>query len=741
LLLLFPYVFFAAALPERNGTQVPAGKGSYAVKELPAAPSRTANSGATFSTHIGGSRDLQPARVAVDAAGNTYVSGTDFRPRRPSPNGVGLTSDVFLTKLDPFGQEIFTLYFGGDGNDRANGVAVDQVGNVYIVGSTDSDNFPRVNALQANRRSALFADAFLCKLTPHGGFIYATYLGGDREDEALAVAADAAGNAYVTGSTGSENFPVSEGAFQTTADPPNSIGRPSDAFVAKINANGSRLVYSTRLGGKRVTCIGGSRCVPAASYEAGSAIALDASGNAYVGGWTNSFDFPTTPGAFQPQCACNFFSSDGFVSKLSPDGAQLVFSTYLGGPGVFDNVFGEAVSGLAVSATGQVFVTGTTGSRSFPTTPGSLQPGLKDPNSAIGSPVLFVTKLNSLGSALAYSTLLSGTPSESSGGIAIDSAGNAYVTGSTEADDFPVTAGAFDRGGDFFAKLNATGTQLVFSTLLPSGFAGRDVTLDADGNIELLGPSGFVSRTDGQTMKLPAILGVANAAGGAVTGLVAPREIITIHGNDIGPAQPTSLQLDEEGKVARTLAGTRVLFDGMAAPLTFAQQDQINAVVPSGVRPFQSSTKMEILRDEVVIAEIYLTPVSAVPEIFVSEASSGAVAHAAALNQDGTINSRQNPAPAGSVVAIFATGLGPTSPPSDDGEIPTQLSTLEFPITVTTLTSQAFEVFYAGQAPGLVAGAMQINFRVGDVLSSDNTLLLTLGVGDLQTEFAIWSTP
>ncbi len=741
MMLVSLHVSFAAAQPERHATQAREGDGSYAVKELPAGPRRTANFGETFSTHIGGSRDLQPARVAVDAAGNTYSTGTDFRPRRPNPNGVGLTSDVFLTKLDPFGQEVFTLYFGGDGSDRANGLALDPAGNVYIVGSTNSDNFPRVNALQASRRSALFADAFICKLTPNGGFIYATYLGGDREDEALAVAADAAGSAYVTGSTGSENFPVSEGAFQTTSDPPNSIGRPSDAFVAKINTNGSRLVYSTRLGGKRVTCVGGSRCVPAASYEAGAAIAVDGSGNAYVGGWTNSLDFPTTPGAFQPQCACNFFSSDGFVSKLSPDGARLVFSTYLGGPSVFDNVFGETVNALAVSDTDQVYVTGVTGSQSFPTTPGSLQPGLKEPNAIIGSPVAFVTKLSSNGSALAYSTLLSGRPSESSSGIAIDPAGNAYVTGTTEADDFPVTAGAFDRGGDFFNKLNATGTQAVFSALLPSGFAGRDVTLDADGNIELLGSSGFVSRTDGQTMKLPAILGVANAAGGAVTGQVAPQEIITIYGNDIGPAVPTGLQLDQEGKVASTLAGTRVLFDGVAAPLAFAQRDQINAVVPSGVRPFQSSTKMEILRNEAVIAELDLTPVSVAPGIFVSEASSVPVAHAAALNQDGTINSRRNPAPAGSVVAIFATGLGPTSPPSDDGELPTQLSTLEFPTAVTMLTGQAFEVFYAGQAPGLVAGVMQINFRVGDVLSSDNTLVLTLKVGDLQTEFAIWSTP
>jgi uncharacterized protein (TIGR03437 family) len=150
---------------------------------------------------------------------------------------------------------------------------------------------------------------------------------------------------------------------------------------------------------------------------------------------------------------------------------------------------------------------------------------------------------------------------------------------------------------------------------------------------------------------------------------------------------------------------------------------------------------MEILRNQAVIAELNLTPVNVAPGIFVSEASSAEIAHAAALNQDGTINSQQNTAPAGSVVAIFATGMGPASPPADDGELSAQLSTLEFPIIVTTRSGQALDVLYAGQAPGLVAGVVQINFRLGDALSSDNTLLLTLSVGGLQTEFAIWSTP
>ena len=748
LLLVCPQLLLPSARLERAVTLVPAGEGSYALKAVPvgSAPSVVASSSRTFSVQFGGGRNLQPARIAVDANGNTYVAGTDLRPT-PSPYGNGETPDVFLTKLDPSGQQVFTLYFGGDGSDQANGLALDPAGNVYIVGRTNSDNFPRVNAWQARRRSGRFSDAFVCKLTPDGGFIYATYLGGDDDDEALAVAADAAGNAYVTGTTWSENFPVSEGAFQTTPDLPAYGGfPPSDAFVAKIDTNGSQLVYSTRLGGKHVTCNRGSGCFTARSLDAGQAIAVDGAGNAYVGGRTNSFDFPTTPGAFQPQSDCTFFSSDGFVSKLSPDGAQLIFSTYLGGPSDVDGMLGsETVNGLAVSSSGEVYVSGVTGSQGFPTTPGSLQPNLKDPGTNIGDFVVFVTKLNPSGSALEYSTFLSGGSAvrghESSGGIAIDSDGNAYVTGTTGSDDFPLTAGGFSRGGDFFTKLDATGAQAAFSTLLPTGFAGRHITLDADGNVELLGASSFVSRMDGQTMELPAILGVTNAAGGPVTGSVASQEIVTIYGNDIGPAEPTPLQLDEEGRVASILAGTQVLFDGVAAPLTFAQQDQINAVVPSSMGPSGSSTKLQILRNDIVVAELDLTAVYAVPGVFVNETE--ASPHAAALNQDGTINSRENPAPVGSVVAIFATGLGRTFPAADDGEISGDISTLGFAVAITTTNGEGFEVLYAGQAPGLVAGVAQINFRIGDVpqYASDNTLALTLRAGDLEAAFAIWSTP
>jgi hypothetical protein len=220
---------------------------------------------------------------------------------------------------------------------------------------------------------------------------------------------DGAGNAYVTGFTFSADFPTTPGAFDTTFNPGT-----FDAFVTKLNPAGSALVYSTYLGG--------------ASTDQGFGIAVDAAGNAYVTGWTVSADFPTTPGAFDTTAA----GADAFVTKLNPAGSALVYSTYLGGAST-DQGFGIAVDGA-----GNAYVTGLTVSADFPTTPGAFDTTFNGGGDA------FMTKLNPAGSALVYSTYLGGASNDQGSGIAVDGAGNAYVTGSTFSADFPTTPGAFD---------------------------------------------------------------------------------------------------------------------------------------------------------------------------------------------------------------------------------------------------------------------------------------------------------
>ncbi|MGH9892421.1 MAG: SBBP repeat-containing protein, partial [bacterium] len=348
---------------------------------------------------------------------------------------------------------------------------------------------------------------------------YSTYLGGSGEDLGNGIAVDAAGNAYITGSTSSTDFPTTPGTLQTA------LGGCSDAFVTNLDPTGSTLVYSTFLGGSdrdgglgiAVDAVGnayvtgqtqslnfpttegafqttgqavfvtkldptGSTLVYSTVGIGGSGVAVDADGNAYVGGVTGGA-YPTTPGAFQTKLA-GVNDIDVYVTKLNPAGSALVYSTYLGGTEF------ESFGGIAVDAAGNAYVTGTTWSGNFPTTPGAFQlliGGIQD---------AFVTKLHSTGSALIYSTRLGGSKGESGGGIAVDVEGNAYVTGATDSSDFPTTEEAFDttfNGGldAFVTKLHSSGSLLIYSTYL-GGIdfdRGRKIAIDRAGNAYATGPT------------------------------------------------------------------------------------------------------------------------------------------------------------------------------------------------------------------------------------------------------------
>jgi len=293
---------------------------------------------------------------------------------------------------------------------------------------------------------------------------YSTYLGGSASDWGAGIAVDTAGNAYVTGSAPSPNFPTTTGAFQTTTN--FFLGR---AFVTKLDATGSALVYSTYLGGR--------------SADAGLGIAVDAAGNAYVTGATFSGDFPTTAGAFQTTYG------GAFVTKLDPTGSALVYSTFLGGLSSLEGgaVFG---SGIALDAAGNAYVTGSAGAFSFPTTVGAFQT-----TRIFGGTPAFVTKLNPSGTALVYSTFLGGRFFQTGAAIAVDAAGNAYVTGDTQANDFPTTVGAFQTtfgrsvAKAFVTKLNPPASALVYSTYLGgSDFdRGLGIAVDTAGNAYVTG--------------------------------------------------------------------------------------------------------------------------------------------------------------------------------------------------------------------------------------------------------------
>jgi hypothetical protein len=297
---------------------------------------------------------------------------------------------------------LYSTFLGGNDYDYSHGIAVDQSGAAYITGLTRSPDFPTTpGAYQVTNSDE--GDVFVAKLSADGsGLVYSTFLGGSDLEVAYDIAVDEAGAAYLTGYTNSLDYPTTPGAFQT--DCILLDGRClQDIFITKLDANGSGLVYSTRLGGSY-------------DLEKGYTIAIDPSGSAYVSGYTyGGSDFPTTPGAFQSYC-----NGCAFVTKLNASGSGLVYSTFLGGSA------GEHGYGIAVDESGAAYITGHTASIDFPTTPGAFQTAC---NIGWGWPCsdVFVSKLNSDGSDLVYSTYLGGEDTDEAYGIAVDDSGAAFI--------------------------------------------------------------------------------------------------------------------------------------------------------------------------------------------------------------------------------------------------------------------------------------------------------------------------
>lgn len=417
-----------------------------------------------YATFLGGSAQDFGNSIVVDFPGNAYIAGHTRSPDFPTTLGAAQTvfggnRDAFITKLNPTGTSLlYSTFLGGSNEDAANEIVVDNSGNAFVTGSTKSSNFPTTGGVVQPAFGG-DTDAFVAKLNAAGSaFLYSTYLGGSAEDVAKGIAVDSAGNAYVTGSTTSGNFPTTVGAFATA------LTGPRNAFVAKLNASASGLLYSTYLGGT--------------ASDEGQGVALDTAGSAYVTGFTTSPDFPTTPLAFQTGFAGN---NDAFVTKLNTAGSGLVYSTFLGGSG-FD--FGIAIS---VDSAGNAYVVGTTSSANFPTTLGTVQAGLAGQYDA------FVTKLDNTGTNLVVSTYLGGKDVDLGNGLFVDAGGNAYVTGTTFSMDFPTTLGVVqptfaDGPGNsdaFISRLSLGNPDMTLSEdsisfggqVLGTSSAGRSITL------------------------------------------------------------------------------------------------------------------------------------------------------------------------------------------------------------------------------------------------------------------------
>ncbi|MEW6657374.1 MAG: SBBP repeat-containing protein [Thermodesulfobacteriota bacterium] len=411
---------------------------------------------------IAGQRIAREARFAVQKGGARLLAGFE----------VASYDKKYPLVIDPV--LIYSTYLGGHDYDEALGIAADAAGAAYITGCTSSSNFPITNALQGSKAGG--QDVFVSKLTPAGnGLAYATYLGGSSDDYAYGIAVDASGAAYITGATYSSNFPTGANAPQKTFG-----GGSYDAFAAKISPGGNTLVFSTYLGGS-----GGDRA---------NGIAVDPSGAAYIAGGTGSPNFPTTESAYQRTFGGGY---NAFVVKLNPAGDSLAYSTFLGGS-VADNA-----NGIAVDVTGAAYVAGQASSPNFPTTANAYQKTFGG-----GYSDVFVAKISPAGTALVYSTYLGGSSDELGKGIAVDSAGAAYVTGFTYSSSFPTTPDTVQRtyGGGacdaFVAKLTAAGEGLTYSTYL--GGSGQDIAngiaLDSNGAAYI---TGYTSSNNFPTANAP----------------------------------------------------------------------------------------------------------------------------------------------------------------------------------------------------------------------------------------------
>ncbi len=429
------------------------------------------------STYLGGSGNDTAYAMAIDNVnGYIYITGTtdstDFPPTRSSL----LKKNVFIAKLSIDGKNLIsTMYLGGSGDDEGRGIAVDGEGSIYITGFTNSTDFPTTTTPGiVSTDSTRKIEAFITKFDKNGSIVYSTYLGGEEDDKGLAIAVDSSKNAYVTGSTASVHFPTVSPLQTTCAKNGN-----SDAFITMVAPDGLSAIYST--------CLGGS------ASDEGRGIAVDTAGNAYVTGRTESDDFPKTSSPFQSALA-GAGSSDGFVTKIKPKGIAMVYSTYLGGN------MNDTGNAIAVDGNENAYITGGTTSTDLNLSPSAFQ---KELNGSSGN--AFVASLTKTGTR-SYLTYLGGAGPDEGFGIAVDSSGNAYVTGQTsssDADDFagfPTAAPTQPKNAGpvappiithdaFVTKINNKGQALLFSTYYGGKMddAGKAIAVDNDKNAYITG--------------------------------------------------------------------------------------------------------------------------------------------------------------------------------------------------------------------------------------------------------------
>jgi hypothetical protein len=536
-----------------------------------------------YSTYLGGTIQDGVTAMAVDSAGEAYVTGStsagnntapDF-PTTPgsylSSSPVGnYTTTAFVSKLNASGTALLYSTYLAPGAIAAK-IALDSSGNAIIVGSTTSKTYPvTAGAFQSTNKAASGSDnAFVTKLNASGSaLIFSTFLGGSTSDAATGLALNSAGDIYISGIAYSTDFPVTSGVYQGTSKG-SSISYYWNNFLTEMSPTGNALVFSTYLGGSH------EYSTPPAAI-----LAVDASGNAYISSTALSTDFPVTSGAFQTTNPDPSYGSIT-VSKLNPSGTQLLYSTFLDGTGASY----DQVRGLAVDGTGNLYLAGTTGQTNFPITSGAFQTTNKSGGG--GGTTGFVTKLNPTGTALIYSTYLGGSTAvrgDGFYGLSLDSANNVFVSGQSAATDYPTTSNAYQVTSpvDSFygngavpvvSELNSAGSSLTYSTFFTGEVAGGSavaIALGPSSSVFFAGydaPTYLVGVTNNFPITSNAFEPTSSSSNGA-TGFVAELSF-----GSAPTTLPTGTSLLSNANPAIT--GTNLTFSAYVAPNT-------GSAIPSG---------------------------------------------------------------------------------------------------------------------------------------------------------------
>lgn len=529
-----------------------------------------------------------------------------------------------------------------------------------------------------------------------------------------AVALDASGNIYLTGTTSSAAFPVTTGAYQTKPPTSDIHGAAAYAFVSEISPTG-KLVYSTYFGSDPTDCRGGSFCVGKFGVTDGTAIAIDASGAVVIAGTTTASGLPTTAGVLASTCVCGYSYGygpggiwSGFVARFQPAAAQqLQWSTLL------NATYGEvplALDAMTLDSAGNVIVGGSA-TAGLPVTLGAFQiaPTFNPSSGA------FLLKLNNTGTAAIWGTYFDG-PDSVVQAVAVDPQGNLVFSG--------YRTNQTSYNSTFVGRVTGDGVTLTdfYPGPATSATVGPAVAITSTGGFASLVTNGALwieTAAPG-----PSLLNIANSASGEYSSSLASLELFTLYGMGIGPQTPINGQI-QNGVYTSSLGGYQVLINGVEAPLLYADSHQINAVMPSGAR---GSVHIQVVTPSGTIdgpaVPITYNPV---PGIF----QNWQTGLAAALNQDGSVNSPSNPAKGGTIVTVYADAESGQFFP---GGSLVPLAIYDAAREVWVVSSyRSLEVVWAGAAPGIVNGVMQINFRLPESLPAGNTFPFSAIVGGVSS--------